>query len=45
VQAKDAEIARLEGQLARFNNLPPLRAYHALQRRLGRIRHNTNAEG
>jgi hypothetical protein len=47
VQAKDAEIARLEGQLARLNALPPLRAYHALRRRFaraGRMGHNTGAE-
>jgi GT2 family glycosyltransferase len=41
VQAKDAEIARLEGQLARFNRVPPVRAYQAVKRRLARIGHNT----
>jgi hypothetical protein len=44
VQAKDAEIARLEGQLARINGLPPVRALHALQRRLPRMGHNTPPE-
>ena len=44
VQAKDAEIARLEGQLARINRLPPVRALHALQRRLPRMGHNTPSE-
>ena len=44
VQAKDAEIARLEGQLARINGLPPVRALHALQRRLPRMGHNTPSE-
>ena len=44
VQTKDAEIARLEGQLARINRLPPVRALHALQRRLPRMGHNTPSE-
>jgi hypothetical protein len=44
VQAKDAEIARLEGQLVRLNRLPPLRLYQAVRRRLAGILHNTSAE-
>jgi hypothetical protein len=32
-QQKDARIAALEGQLRRFNALPPVRVYQAIRRR------------
>ncbi|MGH2370523.1 MAG: glycosyltransferase family 2 protein, partial [Chloroflexota bacterium] len=41
IQEKDAQIATLEAHLARVNQLLPVRAYHALKRRLASVRHNS----